>query len=90
MNESLARAVGLATSEVVAFPCSESRQARAVKKMFKLAKKYRRHVKRLYPYNFYGTDCDTSLRFDAGLIRRDGSKRPAYNTLKRNMRRFRR
>jgi hypothetical protein len=79
-----------ATDTRTAFPCNEKRQARAVGKMFKLARKYRRSVKRLYPYNFYGTDCDTGLRFDAGLIRRDGSKRPAYNTLKRAMRNFKR
>ncbi len=79
-----------ATTEVVAFPCSESRQARAVGKMFRIARKYRRYIKRLYPYNFYGTDCDRSLRFDAGLIRRDGSRRPAFETLRRAMRRFRR
>ena len=79
-----------ATSERIAFPCSESRQARSVKKMFKLAKKYRRYVKRLYPYNFFGTDCDPNLRFDAGIIRRDGSQRPAYRTLKRAMKRFKR
>ncbi len=79
-----------ATEARVAFPCNEKRQAKAVGKMFALAKKYRRYVKRLYPYNFFGTDCDTSLRFDAGLIRRDGSRRPAYDTLKRAMRNFRR
>ena len=79
-----------ATETRTAFPCNERRQARAVAKMFRLARKYRRYVKRLYPYNFYGTDCDRGLRFDAGLIRRDGSKRPAYNTLKRAMRNFRR
>jgi hypothetical protein len=79
-----------ATSTRTAFPCNERRQARAVGKMFKIARRFRRYVKRLYPYNFFGTDCDRSLRFDAGLIRRDGTKRPAYNTLKRSMRRFRR
>jgi hypothetical protein len=79
-----------ATETRVAFRCSESRQAKAVGKMFTLAKRYRRSVKRLYPYNFFGTDCDRGLRFDAGLIRRDGSKRPAYNTLKRAMRKFKR
>jgi hypothetical protein len=72
------------------FPCNEQRQARAVGKMFRLARRYRRHVKRLYPYNFYGTDCDTSLRFDSGIIRRDGTPRPAYETLRRAMRNFRR
>src|SRR3712207_6432883 len=79
-----------ATETRTAFPCNERRQARAVGKMFRLARKYRRHVKRLYPYNFYGTDCDRGLRFDAGLIRRDKTKRPAFRTLKRAMRNFRR
>jgi len=69
---------------------AERRQAKAVAKMFRLARKYRRHVQRLYPFNFYSTDCDRSLRFDAGIIRRDGSKRPAYNTLRRAMRSFKR
>ena len=67
---------------------AEKRQARAVGKMFRLARKYRRSVKRLYPYNFYATDCDQSLRFDAGLIRRDGSRRPAYYTLRTAMKNF--
>ena len=79
-----------ATSTRTVFPCNERRQARAVSKMFRIARKYRKRVKRLYPYNFFGTDCDTSLRFDAGLIRRDGTRRPAYNTLRRAMRNFRR
>ena len=79
-----------ATETRTVFPCNEKRQARAVGKMFRIAKKFRRHVKRLYPYNYFGTDCDPNLRFDAGLIRRDGTKRPAYNTLKRAMRSFRR
>ncbi|MDQ3742234.1 MAG: hypothetical protein M3320_03810 [Actinomycetota bacterium] len=69
---------------------AERRQARAVAKMFRLARKYRRHVTRLYPFSFYSTDCDLSLRFDAGLVRRDGSRRPAYNTLRRAMRSFKR
>ena len=79
-----------ATTTRVAFPCNEQRQASAVRKMFRIARKYRRHIKRLYPYNFFGTDCDTNLRFDAGLIRRDGSARPAYDALRRAMRNFRR
>lgn len=69
---------------------AERRQARAVGKMFRIARRYRRHVKRLYPYNFYGINCDRTRRFDAGLIRLDGSRRPAYTTLRRAMRSFRR
>lgn len=79
-----------ATETRVAFTCNERRQARAVAKMFTLARRYRRYIQRLYPYNFYGTDCDTGLRFDAGLVRRDGTKRPAFTTLKRAMRTFKR
>jgi hypothetical protein len=77
-----------ATETVTAFPCSEKRQAAAVGKMFRIAKQYKRYVKRLYPYNFFGTDCNKNLRFDAGLIRSDGTRRPAYNTLKRAMQNF--
>ena len=79
-----------ATATVTAFPCNEKRQAKAVGKMFRIAKKYKRYVKRLYPYNYFGTDCDKNLRFDAGLIRADGSRRPAYTTLLRSMRNFKR
>lgn len=69
---------------------AERRQAKAITHMFRLARKHRRHVKRLYSYNFYGTDCDTSLRFDSGLIRRDGSKRPAYRAFRKALRGFKR
>jgi hypothetical protein len=48
--------------------------------MFHLARKYRRDVTRLYDYNWQGTDCAT--RFDAGLVRSDGSPRPGYFTFK--------
>jgi hypothetical protein len=79
-----------ATETRTAFPCNERRQSRAVGKMFRLARRYRSRIKRLYPYNFFGTDCDRGLRFDAGLVRRNGSRRPAYFTLRRAMRNFRR
>lgn len=59
-----------------AFPCSESRAASRVKYMFFLAKKYRRDIKRLYGYNWQGTDCTS--RFDSGLVRLDGTPRPSY------------
>lgn len=68
------------------FPCSESRQANRTGYMFTLAKKYRRDVQRLYSYNFFGTDCTN--RFDAGLVRRDGSHRPAYTTFKSRAKSF--
>ena len=77
------------------FPCSpsrparaESRQRRAVRYMFTLTRRFRRDIKRLYIYNFTGDDC--AGRFDAGLVRRDGSARPAYTEVARQIRRFRR
>lgn len=80
------------------FPCdpnspsslaaAEQRQAKAINHMFRLAKKYRRHVKRLYSYNWTGTNCTN--RFDAGLIRLDGSTRPAYNSFAARLKEYRR
>lgn len=65
------------------FPCSESRAASRVSYMFSLAKKYRSDVKRLYAYNWQGTDCTS--RFDAGLVRLDGSIRPSYTAFKKGL-----
>ena len=77
------------------FPCNparpasaERRQARAVNFMFTLTKRFRRDIRRLYIYNFYGADCQE--RFDAGLVRRDGTARPAYDAVKRQLRNFKR
>ena len=77
------------------FPCNpsspgraERRQARAVNFMFTLTKRFRRDIRRLYIYNFNGADCEE--RFDAGLVRRDGTARPAYTAVKRQIRSFKR
>lgn len=66
------------------FPYSLSRQNRAVKRMFKLAKRYRSRIKRLYIYNWFGQP--RSNRFDAGLVNPDGTQRPAYRTVRRYLR----
>jgi hypothetical protein len=76
------------TAERTVFRCSLSRQRRAVRHMFTLARRYRRQVERLYPYNWYGTGC--TGRFDAGLVNPDGSPRPALAELRRQLRAFRR
>jgi hypothetical protein len=75
------------------FPCNpanpfvaERRQNKAIRYMFGLTRKFRRDFQRLYIYNFVGTNCTT--RFDTGIVRADGSPRPAYNTVRREMRRF--
>lgn len=80
------------------FPCNpasassvkkaETRQSKAVKFMFTLTKRFKSDIKRLYIYNFTGDDCEG--RFDAGLVRRDGTHRPAYNEVKRQMKSFKR
>ena len=70
------------------FPCSVRRQANRTQYMFDLAKRFRSQVKRLYSYNYYGTDCST--RFDAGLVGTTGAPRPAYQTVMQNLTRFRR
>ena len=70
------------------FPCSTTRQANRTQYMFDLARRFRSNVKRLYIYNYYGTDCST--RFDAGLVNANGSPRPAYEVVRRNLTRFRR
>jgi hypothetical protein len=77
------------------FPCNpanprsaERRQARAVNFMFTLTRRFRRDIRRLYIYNYFGADCEQ--RFDAGIVRSDGTKRPAYDAVRRQMRRFRR
>jgi hypothetical protein len=66
------------------FPFSLSRQNRAVKRMFSLAKRYRSRIKRLYIYNWFGQP--RTNRFDAGLVNVDGTARPAYNTVRRTLR----
>ena len=65
------------------FPKSESRANRATKRMFALAKRYRKRIKRLYIYHWQQSGGDN--RFDAGLIRSDGNPRPAYRTVLRQL-----
>jgi hypothetical protein len=70
------------------FPFSESRANTAVKKMFRLAKKYRKRIKRIYVYNWRAPL--STARFDSGLIRHFditllSSARPAYFTVQRQL-----
>jgi hypothetical protein len=71
-----------------AFPCNVNRQANRTQYMFDLARRFRADVKRLFIYNYYGTDCST--RFDAGLVNANGTARPAYNVVAQNLPRFKR
>ncbi len=67
------------------FRTSERRANTATKRMFRLARRNRRRIKRLYIYHGLQSG-DRRNRFDAGLLRRDRSKRPAYFTVQRQLR----
>jgi hypothetical protein len=72
------------------FPCNTTRQAKAVKYMFTLTKKFRRDITRLYSYNFFGTtqpQCEAGA-FDAGLVTAVGVPRKAYATFLSQARNF--
>lgn len=72
----------------VPFPMSESRQRSATIHMFRIASKYRRYIRRLYIYH-WSPDPTGRNRFDAGLVRADGSPRPAYEIVRRYRRHVR-
>ena len=69
------------------FKCSPNRAAKALKYMFVLARKYRRQVKRLYAYNWFGTQPSCN-GFDSGLVNYKGKPRKGYRVFKSNARRF--
>jgi hypothetical protein len=64
------------------FPYNEARAARALKYMFKLAASNKR-LKRLYIYQWHGSPLTSS--FDAGVVGMDGTARPGYYVVKRQL-----
>ena len=70
------------------WPYSTKRAASRLNYMFKITRKYRRHIKRLYIYNWNGAP--RGFRFDAGLMNPDGTRRPGYRVVARWIKRFRR
>ena len=76
--------VALSTS----WPYNQRRAAKRLRYMFRVTKRFRRHIKRLYIYNWTGAP--RGFRFDAGLVNPDGSRRPGYRVVRRNLKRFRR
>ncbi|MBA2505459.1 MAG: hypothetical protein H0V29_05870 [Thermoleophilaceae bacterium] len=71
----------------VPFRFSPARAASRTNYLFKVAREYRRNVRRVYLYQW---NIDTSgNRFDAGLIDENGRKRPAYDVVKRYRKYFR-
>lgn len=67
-----------------AFPYDLQRQARVTAYVFELARRHPR-IKRVYLYNWTGAAPDA--RFDAGLTSPDGTARPAYEIVRRWLRR---
>jgi hypothetical protein len=76
--------VSLSTS----WPYNQKRAAARLGYMFRITKKYRRYISRLYIYNWTGAD--RGARFDAGLINPDGSRRPGYRVVAKNIKRYKR
>jgi hypothetical protein len=60
----------------VRFRYSEARAAASLRRMFSIARKYRRRTTRLYVYQ-WSIDFSGN-RFDAGLVRANGAPRPGY------------
>lgn len=69
------------------FKCNPTRAANRLKYMFGLARRYRRDVKRLYAYNWFGTQpsCDG---FDSGLVNYKGKPRKGYRVFRSRARHF--
>ena len=70
------------------WPYSTRRAARRLGNLFTITRRFRRHIKRVYVYNWTGAPRDA--RFDAGLTNPDGSRRPAMRVFLKKIRRFRR
>jgi hypothetical protein len=66
------------------FPSSTNRAARALRRTFAIARRYRSRIKRLYLYNWNGSP--RRARFDAGLVDAKGKPRPGYRVVKRALR----
>ena len=65
----------------VSLPPSESRARRSMTHMFRIARKFRRQIDRIYVYQWKALETD---RFDAGVVNPDGTPRSSYNVLRRN------
>jgi plastocyanin len=66
----------------VALPKSESRAKKAINFMFRLAEQNASRIKRIYVYQWKVNNVFD--RFDAGLVRPDGTTRPSFDVLTLN------
>jgi hypothetical protein len=72
------------------FPHSKTRAAKRLRYLFRTVAQNRRSIKRVYVYNWTGLRKSKRIRFDAGLTNPNGSTRPAYRVLRKELRRFKR
>jgi hypothetical protein len=70
------------------WPYSTRRAASRLRYLFRVTKRYRRHISRLYIYNWSGAP--RGSRFDSGLVNPDGSRRPGYRVVAKKIKRYRR
>ena len=68
------------------WPYSTRRAAKRLGNLFRITRRYRRSIKRVYVYNWTGAP--RGARFDAGLTNPDGSRRRAMRVFLRNIKRF--
>jgi PKD repeat protein len=66
----------------VALPKSETRAKKAMDFMFRLAEQYASRIKRIYVYQWKVNNVFD--RFDAGVVRPDGTPRPSFDVLSLN------
>ncbi len=65
---------------------AERKAASSISWMFRLAADYRKNIDRVYIYQWTGTSCIDEVRFDSGLVRLDGSRRPGWYRVFRKLR----
>ncbi len=68
------------------FPYNTKRAAARLGYLFRIVRKYRRSISRVYVYNWSGAP--RGARFDAGLTNADGSLRPGYRMMRKRIKRF--
>jgi hypothetical protein len=65
--------------------CSPARAANRIKYLFKVVKRYRKQIGRVYLYSWSTHGC-AGQRWDSGLVGLDGKTRPGYRVVKSQLR----
>ena len=74
-------ALGAAQGGTVVFKASASRQAKATTNAYRVARKFKSRIKRLYYYQWRKNNANDF--FDAGIVDFGGKLRPAYKSLQK-------